>query len=625
MLNSNISLGVQIEFPDAAEDDRWYQGEFTIVQPDSEFGDQTAAYFREKIERINFEEIATLMRKNGLPDEQPIALNPIIIAKDANATPASNKFSLASLIPLILVLMTVTGAVYPAIDLTAGERERGTLETLMAAPVPRLSILLAKFFAVWTVAIFTALLNLIGMAVTVWTFQLESLLLGPGGFSLTVIFNIFILLVLFSAFFSAVLLAVTSFARSFKEAQAYLIPIILLSMGPGLLAMNPDLTLNGVWAIVPMVNILLLGRDVISQQAQLLPAIFAIASTILYAVLAINFAARRFGADNILYANQGSLGELFARPKTVSKYFTKDAALFALLLLFPLNLVAIGALGRLSQSLEGSNSLFVVVVLMGAFTAISFFVLPSLIGWYRRVDFRSAFALESPKLRFVLPAILLGLFAWPLLMVMVDGWYELTGLLVGEKMAAARKAALLDLTQGQVEQFRQLPPLLIAIVLALVPAFCEEWFFRGMILQTWLDKDSLNSATNAATDITHDSQPSLIRGAWKAIFLSAIAFGFFHVLSNSAISLDRLLPTTVMGLLLGYVCYRSGSIWPGVLLHALHNACTVFLGYYQEQLIKLPWFPKEDEAIPLTWVAGSLVVCIISVVVLAVSKPKQNA
>ena len=69
-------------------------------------------------------------------------------------------FSLAALIPLVLVLMTVTGAVYPAIDLTAGERERGTLEMLIAAPVPRLGLLLAKYAAVLTVALLTALVNL---------------------------------------------------------------------------------------------------------------------------------------------------------------------------------------------------------------------------------------------------------------------------------------------------------------------------------------------------------------------------------------------------------------------------------------------------------------------------------
>ena len=74
--------------------------------------------------------------------------------------------SLASLVPLILILMTITGAVYPAIDLTAGERERGTLEILVAAPVPRLGLLFAKYVSVVTVAILTGLVNLVAMTMT---------------------------------------------------------------------------------------------------------------------------------------------------------------------------------------------------------------------------------------------------------------------------------------------------------------------------------------------------------------------------------------------------------------------------------------------------------------------------
>lgn len=599
VLSSDVSLGVRFDFPETPPADRWYQGAITIVQPNTELGDKAAAYFRAQVQRINLQEIASVLKSQGLPDSQPIALNPTIIAKDANAPSSTKAFSLASLIPLILVLMTVTGAVYPAIDLTAGERERGTLETLMAAPVPRLSILLAKFFAVWTVAIFTALLNLIGMAITIWTFQFESILLGAGGFSFPVIVKIFGLLVLFAAFFSAVLLAVTSFARSFKEAQAYLIPIILLSMGPGLLAMNPSLTLNGVWAMVPMVNVLLLGRDVISQQVQLLPAVFAVASTIVYALIAIRFAAQRFGADNILYANQGSLSDLIARPKTIQDYFSTPAATLTLLLLFPLNLVAIGALGRMAKPLAEQYTLF--VILMAAFTILSFFVLPSIIGWHQRVRFQTAFASDWPKPGFIIPAIVLGVCLWPLLAALVDLWYGLTGLMVGTEAAKARQETLLELTQGQVKKFRQLSPVVVALAFSLVPAFCEEWFFRGMVMQTWL-------------------RNKLGRSPWNAILFSAVTFGFFHVLSNSAISLDRLLPTTLMGVLLGYVCYRSGSIWPSAILHALHNGCLVFLGYFQPQLSQLSWFPSEGESVPLIWAIPALVLCVISIWALASMK-----
>jgi ABC-2 type transport system permease protein/sodium transport system permease protein len=199
------------------------------------------------------------------------------------------------LMPLILILMTVTGAVYPAIDLTAGERERGTLEILMAAPVPRLSLLLAKYVAVVTVAMLTALMNLGGMAVTVWV----SGLFRGDALSPLVLLQIFLLLLLFAAFFSAVLLALTSFARSFKEAQAYLIPLMLVALVPGVLSLVPGLRLDGPLALVPLLNIVLLARDLLLGEAGLWPAVCVIASTLVYALAAIAVAALIFGAQAV--------------------------------------------------------------------------------------------------------------------------------------------------------------------------------------------------------------------------------------------------------------------------------------------------------------------------------------
>src|SRR5207237_5187550 len=91
--------------------------------------------------------------------------------------------SLAALVPLVLILMTITGAVYPAIDLTAGERERGTLEILVAAPVPRLGLLFAKYVTVLTVAVMTALVNLLTMLITMMVIGLGSALLAQGTLS----------------------------------------------------------------------------------------------------------------------------------------------------------------------------------------------------------------------------------------------------------------------------------------------------------------------------------------------------------------------------------------------------------------------------------------------------------
>ena len=598
VLFNDVDFGVKLDFSQT-NPERSLVG-ITVVRRNTQHSRQSADYFLEKLRLFNRAQIAQRLKIIGVESRDPIGINSVVVAVDPHAPQSTGSFSLASLIPLVLVLMTVTGAVYPAIDLTAGERERGTLETLMAAPVPKVSILLAKFFAVWTVAIFTALLNLVGMATTVWTFQFEKILLGPGGFSFLVIVKIFGLLVLFAAFFSALMLAVTSFARSFKEAQAYLIPIILLSMGPGLLAMNPNLSLAGVFSIVPMVNVLLLGRDVINQNVQLLPAATAIGSTALYALFAIQFASNRFGADDVLYASQGSLSELISRPKEIQSHFTLPAAMFGLALLLPINLVSIGALGRMAKVLESQYATW--ALLMMTFTFLSFFCVPWLIAMARHVRLSTGFASRLPRPAFWIPAALLGLFMWPILATFVDQWYQLTALFEGVEAASDRKDLLVELTKNQVIKFRQLPVVVVALAFSIVPAVCEEWFFRGMIMQTLLKTSK----------------------AWKAIVISAALFGFFHVLSQSAISMDRLLPTTLMGILLGYVCYRSKSIWPGVVLHMLHNGCLVFLGYFEPRLSKLSWFPAEGANMPVTWVIAAAVVSVLAVVVISRLKPNTQ-
>ena len=247
----------------------------------------------------------------------------------------SAKFSLATFVPLMLILMTVTGAVYPAIDLTAGERERGTLEVLVAAPVPRLQLLGAKFVAVLTVAILTAIVNLLAMLVTVYASGLENLVFGDLGFSWLVMGQILALLCLFAAFFSAVLLALTSFARSFKEAQAYLIPLMLVALAPGVFSLTPGLKMSGLLSVTPLINIVLLGRDLF--EGRMVPKLFAwaVISTALYAMLALAVAARVFGSDAILYGSQGSVRDLFRRPKESRLVPTLTQAMLALAVLFP--------------------------------------------------------------------------------------------------------------------------------------------------------------------------------------------------------------------------------------------------------------------------------------------------
>ena len=98
------------------------------------------------------------------------------------------------------------------------------------------------------------------------------------------------------------------------------------------------------------------------------------------------------------------------------------------------------------------------------------------------------------------------------------------------------------------------------------------------------------------------------RSVWKAILISAVVFGSFHMLSNSVIAIDRLIPTTLIGVMLGYLAYKSDSILPGIILHSFNNAIVIYLAYYQPKLSALSWFPGEEDSIPVMWVVAGFVV-----------------
>lgn len=222
---------------------------------------------------------------------------------------------LPGLVPLILILMTITGAVYPAIDVTAGERERGTLEILAAAPVRRLDLLFGKYVAVLTVAMLTALVNLGSMAATLYISGVGAALFGAENLSPLVFVQVLALLLLFAAFFSAVLLVLTSRARSFKEAQAYLVPLMLVALMPGILSLVPGLQLQGPLALVPLLNIVLLARDLLEGSASAGVALIVVAATAVYGSLALALAARVFGAEAVLYSQSAGWTDWFRRPR----------------------------------------------------------------------------------------------------------------------------------------------------------------------------------------------------------------------------------------------------------------------------------------------------------------------
>ncbi|MEL7496638.1 MAG: ABC transporter permease subunit/CPBP intramembrane protease [Planctomycetota bacterium] len=572
----------------------WELGKLKIFTRDDPVSQLAAKYIESKINLVNEFDIEQRLRSRNLPTGPVIGLLQETLGQPTEDE-GSGTFPLASIVPLILILMTITGAVYPAIDLTAGERERGTLETLMAAPIPRFGILFSKFLAVLTVATFTAVLNIVGMFATIWAFQLDKQF-GGGLFGIDVMLKMLLLLILFAAFFSAILLVVTSFAKSFKEAQVYLIPVILLSLGPGLISLAPAMTLSGPYAVCPMINILLLARDVINGSVELVPAFVAVVSTIVYSLAAIGLAARIFGSDAMLFADNRSLLEVLQRPRKSTKTVPFDAAMLCLVLLLPMNFLAIGFLSRMPSDTVGQVQLR--FLMMGFFLFLTFLVVPTLIARHQRTETGSGFGLNFPRAIFLVAAVMLGVSLWPIVMSLTELWQHVYGWVAGAEAQAEWKERLIETTKPQVEMVRRVPWWIIAISFSIIPALCEEWFFRGMLLRTLLKSVK----------------------PWRAILLTAVLFGAFHMISNSVIAIDRLIPTTLVGLVLGYLAYKSDSIWPGVILHALHNAFVIFLAYFQETLMQQSWFPGEEEPIPTSWVAIGFTLAIVAVLLVFVGK-----
>lgn len=585
-----IDVGIYFFKPDPKSPNTF---QVKLIRRDDTLSQTAADYLKYLFRIANERETTDRLAAAGLPSD-PFWAATFETIGETSSTTGGGPVPLASLVPLVLVLMTITGAVYPAIDLTAGERERGTLETLMAAPIPRFGILFSKFVAVVVVAMLTALLNLIGMFATIWAFQLDKQF-GIEIFNIWTMCQILLLLILFAAFFSAILLVVTSFAKSFKEAQVYLIPIILLSLGPGLMAMAPGMELTGFNAVCPMVNILLLARDVINANVNPAYATVAVVSTLAYGVMALTLAARLFGSDAILNADANSFKDMVLRPKRQQKITPLAAALFCTLMLVPCNFAATEWLNRFpSETSEDFSNRF---ILLACSLAAIFVAFPSLVAWYQRVNFQPGFGLSIPKPLFAIGGILLGLSLWPIVMWLTTVWHDLYGVLAGTEARDAWNDQLVELTKQMASKIQSVPAWVVLVCLAIAPAVCEEFFFRGML------------------------QRSLLKNmkAWQAIALSAAIFGAFHTISSSVIAVDRFIPTALVGLILGYVAYKSDSLFPGILLHAIHNACVSFLAHFQETLSQQSWFP-QDESIPWQWVVGGAIVAAVGMVLITTVK-----
>ena len=209
-------------------------------------------------------------------------------------------------LPYFFIIFGFMGAMYPALDLGAGEKERGTLETILSSPATRLDVVLGKFLVVMLAAITTAFIALGGMYLGIQTFpDIEPWVLEVVNVILSAktVILMMSLIIPISAFFSALLLGLSIYAKSFKEAQSIVGPLNIAIIFPAMIGMIPGIELNAITSLIPILNVSLASKDIIAGTINPWYMVEVYLSLIVLAGLAIVWCVNWFNRESTIFRN----------------------------------------------------------------------------------------------------------------------------------------------------------------------------------------------------------------------------------------------------------------------------------------------------------------------------------
>ncbi|RPJ41829.1 MAG: CPBP family intramembrane metalloprotease [Candidatus Latescibacterota bacterium] len=428
---------------------------------------------------------------------------------------------LGKIVPILIVFLLLNGASFAAVDLFAGERERKTMETLLTSLADRSSIVAGKFFAVVVSAV-TATTLFLGSSFVFtrigwigdpalresWAVPLASALV------------VFLVTLPLALLVSAVLVLISSHARTYREAQTLLLPSLFLAAVPAAASLAPGVRLESFAALVPIANVALAVRETLLGN---FPIFF------LGLVVASNSAAAFFvlkAARGYLAGERSVLAESKAEPEApaASGPRAREATVFYAVLL--LVLYYLGSYVQTKSLLPG-----LLLTLWG------FLLLPTLLFARRyRLDFRRDLSIRPPSLSHVLGGVLVA-----------------PGALLAATLLFRLQSRFLPVPGDLMESFEKLlgggewPAWLVFLAVAISPAICEEVLFRGLLL----------------------GQHRKAMPPARAVLLGGLLFGLFHL------SIYRILPTALLGTVAGALVFRTASIVPAMALHAAYNGLSI--------------------------------------------------
>jgi sodium transport system permease protein len=274
----------------------YYEGELK-----SEFG---AEHVEKSLKAYRDDLVKKRLEAKNLPDSLIAPFD----TKQHNVAPPEKVggASIGSMIGYMVIILSMTGAIYPAIDLTAGEKERGTMETILSSPISRLDLVLGKFLLVFSASLTTAILAVISMGSSFY-FLGHSQAATSGDHTLQMnlgwisILAVFLMALPLSVLFSAVLMTVALFAKTYKEAQSYLTPMTFVVVIPAVASLMPGVELSPKLALIPILNTSLICKEIITGTYHWNSIALIFASTCVYAAIAIFIAVKTFQRESVLF------------------------------------------------------------------------------------------------------------------------------------------------------------------------------------------------------------------------------------------------------------------------------------------------------------------------------------
>ena len=484
----------------------------------------TMRALRERLEQVRESRREALLMEYGfpVPVAEVLPEESLDLASGARRTGAS----LGRWAGFFLIFMVLVGGSTVAADTLAGEKERGTLETLLTTAAGRREILLAKQAAIAALGVAIAGVQLLALGLSLWLSVFELPPEFAVDLSPATLLLIFLLALPLVAVVASLLLLVSGRSKSYREFQVLFFPVFLLFLLPAGAAFLPAVELRSAILLVPVANLCVGLREIFEGTFDLpaLAAAWLISAAAAWAVGRLTLralAAERLVVSAHLDAARFRGGEeLFSRH--VLAWF---GGMWALLFVAAANIPALGMDGQLLLNL-------VVIFLGGSLLMLRIY----------RLDSRKVLLLESPNPA-VWPAVILGapaFFLVALLVARLAGW-------------------LFPIPEAALEQYAQLtdsttrPLWELLLLVAVLPGICEEIAFRGVLLHGLRQR---------------------LRPLWACLLVGVI-FAAFHI------DLVRLLGTAVLGVLLAGLTLHTRSIYPAMLWHILNNGTAIVAAYFE--------------------------------------------